>query len=152
MSTPTTYYAQQADVEAYIEGWVTDDANALARLIRRCELDVDTLLLSFGAPYSTSGLKYSLSDLTMTQAAGLTRAVCAQVEYRFTKGEAFFIEGQWEKWAGPDFSASGKLPYIGPKVTMELSRLGIARSGGWVSIPTPFIHVGDYGLSHLRAN
>lgn len=37
-------YAAQADVEAYIEGWVTDDPIALERLIQRAEREVDRLI------------------------------------------------------------------------------------------------------------
>lgn len=154
-TTPTTYYAQQADVEAYIEGWVTDDANALARLIRRCELDVDTLLAGFGVPYDDSGLKYHpATDLQQWQTDALTRAVCAQVEYRFNQGEAFFTQDQYDSWQGPDFAAKGRLGYFGPKVSVELGRTGIARAAGVTSVSTSFLgaRTNRVGLDNVRAN
>lgn len=153
MSTPTTYYAQQADVESYIEGWVTDNADALARLIQRCERDVDTLLLGFGVPNST-GLKYApATDLQDWQAAALARAVCAQVEYRFNSGESFMASGQYDSWQGPDFAAKGKLPYFGPKVAMELAGTGIARTSGLSSIATSSLGANRSGwLTNIRAN
>lgn len=154
--TATTYYLQQADVEDYIEGWVTDDADALARLMRRCELDVDTLLAGFGAPNDTSGLKYDpAADLQDWQSDALTRACCAQVEYRFAQGETFFVEGQYDSWQGPDFAAKGKLPYFGPKVSVELSRTGIARVPGVTSVSTSYLSspVSRWGwLTNIRAN
>ncbi len=44
----------------------------------------------------------------------LTRATCAQAEYRVAMGPEFFIEDQYGFVAGPDFSRRGELAYIGP--------------------------------------
>lgn len=38
-------YAQQTDIENFIEGWVTDDPFALERLIRRCEHSIDRIVV-----------------------------------------------------------------------------------------------------------
>jgi hypothetical protein len=37
-------------------------------------------------------------------------------------GEEFFVKAQYQSLSGPDFSTSGRLPRIGPKVWDELVR------------------------------
>lgn len=117
-------YATQTDFEAYVEGWVTDDADALDRLLERAELDVDRIL-GPGQRRDDTGLLYDPANLTAAQAASLSRATCAQAEYRFRMGEEFFSAAQYEDVTGPDFSTKGRLPYYAPKVREELANAGL---------------------------
>jgi hypothetical protein len=75
-------YATQADCLAYSESLVIDDPAAFDRLIERCERDIDTLIGNW-IPLA-GGLKLDPADLETWEAAALTRAVCAQVEWRLT--------------------------------------------------------------------
>lgn len=119
-------YAQQSDVESYIEGWVTDNATALDRLIERAERDIDNAVGAW-ARDDTTGRKFDPATLLPYQAAALTNATCAQVEYRFQQGEDFFVKAQHAAERGPDFQVTGRLPYIGPKVWAELEGTGLLR-------------------------
>lgn len=130
----TTYYAQRADIEAYVEGWVTDDPDALARLIQRAEQDIDNTVgaiivelngRKFGAPAGANE-----KSLRAEQVAALTRATCAQVEYRFTMGEDFFRRGQYPEQQGPDFRVKGTVPKLAPKAYDELASAGLFRLMG----------------------
>lgn len=120
-------YATQEDLTDYMEGAVIDDPAATDRLLERAERDVDQLLGLYTTRDATSGLKLTVSDLEDYQAAALSRAVCAQAEYRYTMGEEFFVKGQHRSVTGPDFSVNGTLPYIGPKVWVELEGANLQR-------------------------
>jgi hypothetical protein len=117
-------YAQNADVEAYIEGWVTDDPAALTRVIERAEQDLDTLLfgaVSWPDPPLVTNRKLDPASLSTQEVRTLNRATCAQTEYRITMGEDFFRRAQFQSTSGPGgFSSQGKLPALGPKVQREL--------------------------------
>lgn len=124
-------YATQADFEAYVEGWTTSDPAALERLLERAERDVDSAVgrwdrqdngLKFGTPATDN--EQGLTDL---QKDALARATCAQAEYRLAMGEAFFVEAQPENVSGPDYSQTGALPRIGPKVYDELEGTDLMR-------------------------
>lgn len=119
--TPT--YATQTDFEAYVEGWDTDNPEALARLLERAERDIDALAVTM-TPLD-SGLKFDPEDMTAADAAVLMRATCAQAEYRFLMGEEHFAKAQFDRVGGPDFTTEGRLPYIGPKVFRELAGTGV---------------------------
>lgn len=128
-------YATVADVEAYIEGWVTDDAAALNRLIARAEDDVDRLLgprvpnpgpLLSPAP---DGRAYDPSVLPTKQANALRDATCAQVEYRAEMGEEFFRRPRYDQVAGPDFTTTGKAGWYAPKAVRTLAGSGLMRVG-----------------------
>ncbi len=152
-----TTYAQSDDLTAYLlDSGVSPPADSLAvdRLISRCEIDVDSLLIGFGVPNDSTGLKYDPStDLIAFQAAALSRAVCAQAEYVLTQGPGFFVEGQYDSWQGPDFGAKGQLPYFGPRVALELAGTGLARTPGLSSIQTSSLATSARnGLTHIRAN
>lgn len=125
-------YAQRADFEAYVDGWVTDDPAALDRLLERAERDID--LLMGNRPVLDTGLKLALADLAPWEADALARAVCAQAEYRFTVGEAALRGGSAtpviKSVKGPDFEKTyavadqpaGQRKY-GPKVRDELATI-----------------------------
>jgi hypothetical protein len=124
-------YATQADLEAYVEGWVTDDVDATERLLERAERDVDSILVSpVPGGRQTGGLRLDPASLPDWQKTALQRATCAQAEYRFTMGEEFFIRAQHDRVQGPEFRTDGRLPYIGPKVERELAGTGLARTEG----------------------
>lgn len=119
-----TTYATVADFEAYVEGWVTDNAAALERVLLRAERDVDLILGAWDRDPLT-GLKWSpATELTAVEAAALRDATCAQAEYRIEQGENFFVRSRPETVSGPDFTIKvpGGEPYIGPKVWVELAR------------------------------
>lgn len=124
-------YAQAADVEAYIEGWVTGDPDELDRDLERAERDVDSVLGPIPiAVNSTTGLKLDPTILTDWEAAALARAVCAQFEYRYHQGAATLAAGRVTKTEkGPEFevtyqdapaSAGGGPLLIGSRVRIEL--------------------------------
>jgi hypothetical protein len=120
-------YATLADCRDYI---ATDtaftDAQILAEL-DRAEHDVDDALVTPAVEHrGETGLKYDPAALAAWQAAALTRATCAQVEYRLFMGPEFFIKAQHEMVRGPDFATSGRLPYLGPKAQRELDASGLA--------------------------
>jgi hypothetical protein len=124
-------YASQADLEAYIEGWTTDDPDAVERLLERAERDVDSVLASpVPGGRQATGLRLDPDGLPGWQAQALARATCAQAEYRFAMGEEFFVRAQHDRVYGPDFRTDGQLPYIGPKVERELAGTGLARTEG----------------------
>lgn len=132
MAAGDATYALQTDFEQFVEGWVTDDPDALKRLLERAERDIDqaagywlaeTNGLKFGSPLSTNE-----KHLEAWQVAALTRATCAQAEYRFTMGEDFFVRAQHATERGPDFQVSGKLPWLAPKAKRELDDAGLVIS------------------------
>lgn len=99
-------YATQTDMEAYVEGWVTDDATALERILLRAERDVDRVLGPLRSREDT-GLKLDpATDLTEEQRRALARAVCAQVFHRITtrgEGSAGELPRAAKRIKGPDF-------------------------------------------------
>lgn len=79
-------YATRAQFEAYVEGWVTDDADALDRLLERATRDVDNLLGPLWPRSSAPFLGLKLdpdTDLDDVGAEALARATCAQALHRF---------------------------------------------------------------------
>lgn len=120
-------YASNSDFEAYVPGWVTDNADELTKLLDRAERDVDGILGPIPRNPET-GLKLDPDDLKDWEKAALANAVCAQAEYRLSIGEAALATGRSKKAEkGPDFevqygdmgtTATGSL--IGPKVKLEL--------------------------------
>lgn len=120
-------YCEAADCLDYTEGLVVDDPDAFARLCLRASRDVDLLLPAATGPL-VGGLKVDPADpdLDADWLEALKRAACAQVEYRIEMGEEFFARNQYAVTQGPEFTLTGTLPYIGPKVRNELV------AGGWV--------------------
>lgn len=125
-------YATQADFEAYVEGWVTDDPAALERLLERAERDVD---LIFGpiAQRTDTGLKLDPSSLLAWEAKALSNAVCAQAQWRFEHpGDLDTPAAQ--NVSGPDFSVTyvdrpaGATNRYSPRVALELAPIRHLRS------------------------
>lgn len=115
-------YATQADFEAYVEGWVTEDAAALERLLKRAEKDIDreinTVVPEGTVPDPTTDLIILPIELDAWRKKSLSRAVCAQAEYRLAKGEDFFVEKQMR--VGEFATTSAKEPRLAPKAKEEL--------------------------------
>ena len=115
-------YATQTDFESYVEGWVTDNADALAVLLESASRDVDRVLeISNTDRDQTTGYKLDPATLATWQAAALSRAVCAQAEYRERMGEDFFIE-------------AARNQQLGPKALSELRDAGFAVRFGLRSV------------------
>lgn len=128
---PEAAYATQADFEAYVEGWVTDDPDALDRLLIRATDDVDSILGDYvlydSGPYMGRKLNPP-DDLTFTENRALTRATCAQAEYRNTMGEEHFVRPRLHSSSGPEFTIDESVPWIGPKAMRELAGTGLIRN------------------------
>lgn len=98
-------YATQADFEAYVPGWVTDDAVSLAKYLEAAERDVEALFPFL--PYITTGTytghRFDLAGFTALEVASLKRAVCAQAEYLIATGDEVAIGAAPTRVKGPDF-------------------------------------------------
>jgi hypothetical protein len=137
-----TAYATQADFETYVEGWVTDNPDALARIMQRASRDIDRVCAG-GEPDGTTGLKFSPTPdwFDDQQVQALKRACCAQTQYRLIRGEEFFIDYSPTRITGPDFNQEGKPPRLSPEARRELETSGdqadigshdtVSRPHGW---------------------
>ena len=98
-------YCTQAQFEANTEGWVTDNAATLERILVRAQRDVDRVLGPWPRREDT-GLKLDpATDLTVEQRAALARAVAVQAHYRILKGEGLATPDRIaKKVSGPDFA------------------------------------------------
>lgn len=121
-------YTTNAAFEAYVPGWVTDNADALEQLLIRAQRDVDAVLGPIPRNYTT-GLKLLPSSLRTWEAEALSNAVCAQAEFRLAVGETGLAAGRATKTEeGPDFKVEysdaaaqgGATIRIGGKVPIEL--------------------------------
>lgn len=127
-------YASQADFEGYVEGWVTDNAGALARLLERATRDVDNVLGPI-APLTSgtyAGLKLDPTTLQAWEAKALADATCAQAEWRWRRGDEELAVGRaLKRVKGPDFEEEfaetggtvGGTGRYSPQVRLELERI-----------------------------
>jgi hypothetical protein len=113
-----------------------DEALADA-LIERAEDDVDRILDPALVRDDETGRKLDPDNLTDAQAAALSRAVAAQVEYRLTVGEDELVgDDSLRGVAGLTFQPATRPP--GPKAVEELSAYGFPwRSGTVLPEPDP---------------
>lgn len=118
-------YATRAELEAYAFNVSTLDNAAKDALVAAASRDIDTLAIT--RPAEDDGSRFVVADLTDGQAAALSRATCAQAEYRQEMGPGFFARPQFAQVTGPDFSTQGTLPHIGPKVWRELAGTGLIK-------------------------
>lgn len=119
-----TYTDSVAFVQ-YVPGFVIEDMTALNFLLEKAEEDIDAAV---GRGNQAVGdRKFDVTLLNDDQTEYLSRAVCAQAEYRLHMGDTFFIEGRPKEVRGRDGSIRGPLPYIGPKAQKELTRGGLYR-------------------------
>lgn len=127
-------YATVSDFEDYSEGWVTTDAPALERILEKAERDVDRILGYQGVRPDAQALKVVPADLAVRDRDALRDAVCAQAEYRIEMGERFFRQAQRQSVSGPQFSTTGTLPRIGPKVREELEGSVFSGTSMWSTV------------------
>jgi hypothetical protein len=130
-------YATQADFEAYVEGWETDNPAALERWLLRAERDINDLLGAY-APYD-NGLKFDpVTDLEPWERDQLARAVSAQAYWLISGGGAVVPTDTQtlKRVKGPDFEkeyfeASQLAAQLGrrygPRVRAELSPIAHLR-------------------------
>ena len=111
--------------------WTTTSEANLEKLLAAAERDVDAWLAPFWGETEANGRLFGSPKttnekaLTAGQVRKLTDLTCARAEYRALKGAAFFAEDERESVEGPDFSFSGKLDRVGPKVREHLRRSGL---------------------------
>lgn len=125
-------YATQADFEAYVDGWVTDNPTLLQRELDRAESDVNWFLKWRRDPYTAPAFVLLPEDYRI----GLRDAVCAQTEYRLTMGPEFWVE-QPTPVAGPDYTTQKAPPTFGPKAREALLRNGIISRTGTMGARVP---------------
>ncbi len=121
-------YTTRQKFEAYVPGWVTDNADALEKLLGHAERDIDRLLGN-RIPLADTGLKLDPSPLPQWAQDALSNAVCAQAEYLFTLGPDALIKPAAKRIKGPDFEiehdagGAGAQPSYGRKALNELEPL-----------------------------
>jgi hypothetical protein len=122
-------YVTGADFTNYVEGWVTEDAAALDRLLTRAERDIENLFRAVPiiGTGTYAGHRFDPAYLTVWEFDALKRAVCAQAEYRFTIGEEALAGPTPGDVKGPDFEITypgGKgRPRYSEKLAGELAPL-----------------------------
>jgi hypothetical protein len=124
-------YATQADFEAYVPGWVTDDATSLAKYLEAAERDVEALFpfLPFITTGTYTGHRFDTASLSALEVASLKRAVCAQAEYLIAVGDEVAIGAAPTRVKGPDFeteyasSVAGGRSRYSAKLPRELAPL-----------------------------
>jgi hypothetical protein len=82
---------------------------------------------------TVDGHKFNPMRLTTGQAVALSKATCAQVEYRLQVGESFMVEDQYETRGGRNYSSVGKLRKIAPAAMSHLhagNLLNLSIGGG----------------------
>lgn len=122
-------YATRAELDAYIEGGHGLGNDEADRLLERASRDVDAVLgpLAPIAAGDYEGLKLDPTRLLDWEAEALSRATCAQAEYRQDVGEEAWVSaaGNVKRESGPDFTLEyeeGGRPSgrVGVKVAAEL--------------------------------
>jgi hypothetical protein len=122
------HYASEADVVAYIEGFVVDDSAALNRCILRAERMIDQNLPPV-EELTSLGLKYDVEDLTTSERTALTNATCAQVEYLLYLGPEAFVEQRIHE-GDLKTSAVIRPRRLAPKALQELYTNGFIKRTG----------------------
>jgi hypothetical protein len=82
------------------------------------------------------GLKVDPHQLSFSDSQALTRAVCAQAEYRDQMGPEFFAIPQFKVVSGPEFNTQGRRPRIGPRVLDELAGTDLVQRGARAVVST----------------
>jgi hypothetical protein len=137
-----TAYATPDDMERLVEGWVTDDSNALVRYLERASITIDGLLGSYPTIETGdyAGMKIDPTLLPDWQAEALRRAVCEQANYAIALGPKADTVGAPAKVSGPDFSVE-RAPApsggrVGPAVPGLVTRTRLRRPWTGMS-PSP---------------
>jgi len=116
-------YASVGDVRGYAPELVTYSHEEIRTEIVKAERDLDWWAGFGGLVNETSGLRFDpLADLDPRFSSAITRATCAQVQYRFYMGPAFFTEELgYEEVQGRDQTVR-KGRRVGPQARSEFPR------------------------------
>lgn len=132
-------YATAAQLRTYTELDSTALTDAAANLLlEKAEQDIDSLATVDRSYDETSGRRFTVADLSTTEALILRRATCAQAQYRKLMGMDFFTAGQYANVSGPDYSTSGTLGAIGPQVWREIGGTGFIKLSSTTAGVTEF--------------
>lgn len=132
-------YTTSLDVQVYCTDLVTlpPDAAEQERLVNRAVRDVDRNVALITRDI-INGLRITPAiDLKVWQTAALSRAVGAQVAYRVTMGDEFFLEDQFSSVRGPEFSQTGKRSRLSPDARLELVGAGLLQPTSFSISTTP---------------
>lgn len=122
-------YAAADNLRAYISQTLSEQNTELEAILRRAEREIDLYLPDPGS--DATRLKIVLSELSVYTAGCLTRATCAQAEYRLHMGEPFFIQKDVPV-SGPGIDSDRAQPRLSPKAVEELV------DGGFLSMTGRF--------------
>lgn len=76
------------------------------------------------------GKRFNLSRMQAHEIQAVKNAVCAQAEYMIQVPDATFIEDQFQTVKGPQFTTTGKVSRVAPKVKRELALAGLLAGMG----------------------
>lgn len=121
-------YATIQDLDDYLEvtNYLPTEA-AKKKALLTAQSDIDLYVGRSRGYNSTTGLVYDPTDTTTFDefmVEDLVEATCAQVKYRLTMGDAFFMESPRGETQGPDYTQT-KVPRISPESIVALRRHGI---------------------------
>lgn len=116
----TVGYASVVDVRAYAPELNDQADDAILAEIPKAERDIDWYAGYSGTIDETTGLRFvPLSSLEVRQAKAITRATCAQVQYRLYMGQSFTVdEMQYAEVQGQDQTVVGA-QRVGPQARSE---------------------------------
>ncbi len=110
----------------------------LTRPVKLAQHDIDAACGGWASHLDT-GLKFSteideyLPVLDADKEELLSKATCAQVEYRMTMGDDFMVKEQYEAQSGPSYSTTGKLRKVCGTAYTFLRQAGLLRLTGKTS-------------------
>lgn len=121
-------YASVAQLNTYIgvENYLPTEAAKKAAIIQ-AEGDIDLWVGRSRGYNKTTGLVYDPTDTGTFDAfmvEDLVEATCAQVKYRLTMGDAFFMQSPRSNTTGPDYTQQG-IPRLSPESIIALRRHGV---------------------------
>jgi hypothetical protein len=127
-------YASADDLRAYIEDdplVVVPDDEAIERLLERAEHDVNRVC--------SVPLGFDLDALSEAQAAALSRATCAQAEFRLAMSEYELVgaDDNVSSVAGVVSFSTRPIPRVGVKCLEELAGHDLLRYSGTVEDAAP---------------
>lgn len=139
--TQGLYYADPDDVRVWLGLTSAQLSDAvLERPIILAQYDIDAACGGWSV-YEDTGLKFASDDtddvLEDWQLILLTRATCAQVEYRLSMGDEFMVKEQYETQSGPGYSTSGQLRKVAGQAYTFLRQAGLLRLQGRMSNRDP---------------
>lgn len=121
-------YAQVSDLDTYlgITNYLPTEA-AKKKAILQAQADIDQWVGASRGYNSDTGLVFDPTnkhEFDEFMAEDLIEATCAQVKYRLTMGDDFFMESPRGEVQGPDYTRS-KVPRISPETVFALRKHGI---------------------------